>query len=428
MALVLGAIVFACTLLAATAYRGALREADALFDEQLQQMARSVQSGAPLGLVPPSQDEDEPELNIQIWGPDGVQIFRSPRSVLPPRAILGFSDVDVNGRHYRVYSIQTPLQTVQIAQDMSERNARARSLAFRSVLPLLGVAPLLILAVGWIITRALAPVQRMQRQVASRDASDLSPLIDQGLPSEVQPLVNELNLLFGRVQRAFDQQTNFVADAAHELRSPLTALRLQVQALQRASDPTIRDQWTQQLEAGIERSIALVQQLLLLAREDSAPSANLVPEPVDLLDLTRAVVAELMPLASAKSIDLGVAHGEQVMVNGRATALQTLLRNLVDNALKYTPAPGQVDVSLSQIPGQGAQWLVEDSGPGIAEAERERAFDRFRRGERVSDVPGSGLGLAIVQAVARQHGATVSLGASPRLGGLRVQVDLPSNH
>ncbi len=419
-ALVLGTILLACAVLAATAYRNALFEADALFDEHLRQMAQAVQQGVPLGWINPEEASEDAGIEVQIWGADGFPLFRSPRSVLPGRAVLGFSDIQSGGVRYRVYTLQTALQTVQIAQDMSARDARARALAFRAVLPLLGITPMLMLVVGWIIGRALRPVQRMQRQVARRSADDLSPLPEQGLPDEVRPLVGELNALFARVQSTLQAQRHFVADAAHELRSPLTALRLQMQALQRAADEPTRELAAQRLRQGIERAIDLVGQLLLLARQESAPEAQ--AQPVDLLALTREVMAECLPLAGARGLDLGVDQADALTVPGQAEALRVLLRNLVDNAIKYTPGPGTIDVSLLRQADGTAAWVVEDSGPGIPVGERARVFDRFKRGESVAEVPGSGLGLAIVEAVARQHGARVSLGDSERLGGLKVTV------
>src|SRR5450830_1849419 len=392
-ALVLGTILLACAVLAATAYRNALFEADALFDEHLRQMAQAVQQGVPLGWINPEEASEDAGIEVQIWGADGFPLFRSPRSVLPGRAVLGFSDIQSGGVRYRVYTLQTALQTVQIAQDMSARDARGR---------------------------ALRPVQRMQRQVARRSADDLSPLPEQGLPDEVRPLVGELNALFARVQSTLQAQRHFVADAAHELRSPLTALRLQMQALQRAADEPARELAAQRLRQGIERAIDLVGQLLLLARQESAPEAQ--AQSVDLLALTREVLAECLPLAGARGLDLGVEQADALTVPGQAEALRVLLRNLVDNAIKYTPGPGTIDVSLLRQADGTIAWVVEDSGPGIPPAERARVFDRFKRGEGVAEVPGSGLGLAIVEAVARQHGARVSLGDSERLGGLKVTV------
>lgn len=439
---VLVAILLAAVLQAVTAYRGALQQADAMFDDHLQQVARSMRSGAPLGMPLKDSDDDAGfDLYVQIWGQDGTPIFRSTHSALPPRAVLGFSDVEANGNRYRVYSLQTPLQTVQIAQNLSARTARARALAARAVLPFILLTPLLMLAVWWVISRSLAPIERARRQVASRAADDFSPLADTDLPDEVRPLVDELNLLFGRVRGAFDAQRNFVADAAHELRSPLTALKLQAQALRRADDePAAREAGIARLNQGIDRAIRLVEQLLTLAREEaSLAQTDAVAGPIDLQDMVRLAVADVLPLAAHKHIDLGLADNEEdqpvqpVLVTGQREALRMMLRNLLENAVKYTPESGRVDVSLQLQPdsnGSKGQCLltVEDSGPGIAPEDRSRVFDRFYRSSDLAPETGSGLGLAIVKTIADRHGATLQLDASPRLGGLRVQIRMDTAH
>lgn len=429
---VLVAILLAAVLQAVTAYRGALQQADAMFDDHLQQMARSLRGGVPLG-IPQAEDDDGTgfDLYVQIWGQDGTQIFRSTRSALPPRAVLGFSDVEAHGNRYRVYTLQTPLQTVQIAQNLSARTARARALALRAVLPFSLLTPLLMLAVWWIINRSLAPIERARRQVANRAADDFSPLAEGGLPDEVRPLVNEINLLFGRVRGAFDAQKNFVADAAHELRSPLTALKLQAQALRRSDeDPSAREAGIARLNQGIDRAIRLVEQLLLLAREEAgtgqAPGSA---GRVDLQTVEKLAVADVLPQARHKHIDLGLTESPpvpaNVEVNGQAEALRILLRNLLDNAVKYTPPGGQVDVSLHIENGQPV-LTVEDSGPGIAAQDRARVFDRFFRASDAATETGSGLGLAIVKVIADRHGATLALDRSERLGGLKVELRFPA--
>jgi len=410
--LVLAAIALVSVLQAGTAYRAALQQADLLFDEHLRELARSVHEGA----APQSLD-----LQVQIWSPEGIEIYRSTGSRMPERALLGFSDVTLQGTHWRVYALQTPEHTIQVAQDRDAREARARSLAVRAVLPIVLLAPLLMAAVWWLITRSLAPVQRIRRQVAGRPADDLSALPEAGLPEEVLPLVRELNLLFGRVRLAFDAQRHFVADAAHELRSPLAALKLQAQALHRSGDAAQRDAALQRLEAGIERAIRLVSQLLALARAESQPAA--AAQRVGLQQLARDAVAEVLPAAREQGIDLGLETDVEAQVTGQPEALHILLRNLLENAVKYTPQGGRVDISIAPQ-AAGAQLVVEDSGPGIPAAERERVFDRFYRTADAS-AAGSGLGLAIVRAIAQQHGATVALGASERLGGLRVEVRFP---
>jgi two-component system, OmpR family, sensor kinase len=281
------------------------------------------------------------------------------------------------------------------------------------------------MAVGWLISRSLAPVERMRKQVAGRAADDLSPLPDAGLPLEVLPLVRELNLLFERVRRAFTAQQEFVADAAHELRSPLTALKLQAQALRRAHDDASREAAITRLNDGIERAIQLMAQLLVLAREDGDAGTAERPLRIDLQELARQAVADVLPHAQAKHIDIGLASDTPpVWVSGQPEALHILLRNLLDNAVKYTPEGGRVDIALAAQDGT-ASLAVEDSGPGIPEAERERVFDRFYRTPDAG-APGSGLGLAIVKAVAGRHGATVVLGRSGELGGLKAEVRFPA--
>ena len=419
-----------------SAYRGALQQADAMFDDHLQQVARSMRSGAPLGSpLAENGDEADFDLYVQIWGQDGTQLFRSNRSALPPRAVLGFSDVEANGNRYRVYSLQTPLHTVQIAQNLSARTARAEALAVKALLPFALLTPLLMLAVWWVINRSLAPIERARRQVALRAADDFSPLSNGDLPEEVRPLVDELNLLFGRVRGAFDAQKNFVADAAHELRSPLTALKLQAQALRRSDDaPGGREAGVARLNQGIDRAIRLVEQLLTLAREE-ASAAQPAP-PGDLLDLREIVtnaVSDVLTQASQKHIDLGLLEGQHtapVFLSGEPEALRMMLRNLLENAVKYTPDAGRVDVLLHNLPGNDGEpgfcmLTVEDSGPGIAPEDRSRVFDRFFRASDVTAEPGSGLGLAIVNIIAARHGADIKLDTSSRLGGLKVDVRFP---
>jgi two-component system OmpR family sensor kinase len=413
--LTMAAIAAAALFQAASAYRGALQQADEMFDYHLQQMAYALRGGMP---TPPPEDEDEADTLVQIWSANGVQLFQSQHNRLPAQAVLGFSDVAHGGRRYRVYSIQTPLQTIQIAQDLSARQARAQALAVRAMLPMAVMAPLLMLALWWAIRHALKPLERTRLQVAARAARDLSPLPENGLPDEVRPLVRELNLLFDRVHSAFDAQKSFVANAAHELRSPLTALKLQAQALARAPDAAARTLAETRLHQGIDRAIALMQQLLVLARQESA--SDTPAERIDLQTLLQQAVQEALPLAQERQLDLGICASEALDAMGHPDALRILLRNLLDNALKYTPAHGQVDVALVAT-ADGPQISVDDSGPGIAPAERSRVFERFYRSADVS-TSGSGLGLAIAQAIAQGHGAQLRLAQSPTLGGLRVEL------
>jgi two-component system OmpR family sensor kinase len=415
----LAAISIAAIAQSVIAYRSALSDADQIFDYHMQQMALSLRGGTPLSNTEAryggSSDPENNDLVVQVWTPDGVQVFRTvTRAHLPQLAVLGFSNVEANGTTYRIFSVQTNSQTVQVAQDMAVRREMARNLALRTVGPIALMVPLLMLAVWWVVSRSLAPVARVRSQVASRRADDLSPVSDADLPDEVRPLVQELNLLFDRVKTAFEAQQNFVADAAHELRTPLAALKLQVASLERAEDEEGRALAVSRLTAGIERATRLVEQLLVLARQEEGATGQSTELSLDAL--ARQVLGELAAAAQAKGIDLGLQHADEVSVKGQADAVLILLRNLVDNAIKYTPAGGRVDLEVHSAPG-GATVEVHDSGPGIPRAERERVFDRFYR-IAGSEAGGSGLGLAIIKAIADRHGASLSLGDSERLGGL----------
>jgi len=425
MVFLLAAISAAALVQGITAYRTALQEANEIFDYHMQQMALSL--GGVNGGGRGSQDDLE--LVVQAWTAEGLQVFQSTaRAGLPQRAVLGFADVEAEGRRYRVVSVQTGGQVVQVAQELVVRERLASRLALRTVTPIALMLPVLMLIVGWVVSRSLAPVERVRAQLAKRAAEDLSPVGEGGLPAEIKPMVQELNSLLGRVQQSFTAQQHFVADAAHELRSPLTALNLQVQALQRATDEPARAQAQNRLESGIARATHLVEQLLLLARQEADGSEHL---PVALAPLLRQVMTDLTAAAQARRIDLGLLHTEALSTPGNAAALATLVRNLLGNAIKYTPEGGRVDVSLyAGEAGQSALIRIDDSGPGIAEADRGRVFDRFYRtadaAAQADAIPGSGLGLAIAKVIAEKHGARLTLGQAPSLGGLRVELGFRS--
>jgi two-component system OmpR family sensor kinase len=428
----LAAITMAAVAQAMIAYRSALSDADQIFDYHMQQMAMSLRSSATLTnkAADTAADPENDDLVVQVWTPDGAQVFRSlSRASLPQRAVLGFSNVKANNTTYRIFSVQTSNQTVQVAQDMAVRQRMAGTLALRTVGPIAVMAPVLMLVVWWVVSGSLAPVSRVKRQVAARQADDLSPVSENDLPDEVLPLVHELNLLFGRVRTAFQAQQHFVADAAHELRTPLAALKLQVLSLERAQDDAARSVAIARVTGGIERATRLVEQLLVLARQEGSVD-DVKLEPVSLSDLAKRTLGDMAGLAQARQIDLGLHHADEVAVDGQPDALIILLRNLIDNAIKYTPAGGTVDIDLRRSVGatkaaRGRIVLsVEDSGPGIPPEERERVFSRFYRVPG-SPAGGSGLGMAIVQSIAERHGAVLTLDQSERLGGLKVKVDFP---
>jgi two-component system OmpR family sensor kinase/two-component system sensor histidine kinase QseC len=425
-------------------YVGVRAEADELFDYQLRQMALSLRDQGRI-----ADDEraalDDPDLDfiVQIWSLDGVRLYaRSPRDLnqpLPPRAVLGFADVRVGGQSWRVYGAATPQRVVQVAQPLSVRRRLAAQAAWGSILPIAIAVPVAALGLWWIVGWSLRPLQRAAGAARERQAGASGsggPLPSAGLPDEIRPLVEAFNGLLGRLDQAFETQRGFVADAAHELRTPLTALKLQLSVLAGAQDDAEREASIARLRSGVDRATRLVEQLLSLARAE--PGVEPPHEMLDLAEIVRLAVADASALAGARQVDLRLEADAPCPLRGDAAALRSLARNLIDNAVVHGRPGGQVVVRLrgghgtaaadgGNGPAQqagGPVLQVDDDGPGIPPAERERAFDRFHRGEAPRG-EGSGLGLAIVQAVARRHGATVRLTDAPR-GGLRAEVVWPA--
>lgn len=415
----------AAVVMGGLAYRNTLAQAEALFDYQLRQMALSLRDQ---GEVVASGEEwlsdERLDFVIQIWSRDGRVIYASQaHEVLPNRAQLGYADIRAGSQLWRTYSVATPARVIQVAQPEAVRRRMATDSALRSVTPLLMLAPALALAAWWLAIITLRPLQRMATEVHARDAASLQPIALAGLPGEIAPLAQALNDLLARLATAWQAQRAFVADAAHELRSPLTALKLQLHLLRNSSEGPQREAALDDLAQGIERASRLVEQLLLLARnEPDAPAQSM--QMLDLDELVRREVASLAPMARVKRTDIELLSSGPLEIQGHPQSLASLVRNLMENAIQHSPARARVQVQLgSAAAPDGAMaptLVVEDSGPGIPAPERERAFDRFYR-RASTDVPGSGLGLAIVRAVAERHQARVSLDASA-LGGLRVAV------
>ncbi len=440
----LAALALAAALVGGITYRNVLHETEALFDYQLRQMALSLRDQGEIASGDAAALNDEGlDFVVQIWRIDGRSVYASrAHRALPSQAVLGLAEIRVDGERWRSFAVAARDKVIQVAQPVRIRQGLAADAALRGVLPLLLAAPAMAAALWWLITRSLRPLARVARQVAEQDAATLQPLPAADLPDEVAPLVSALNALLARLGQAWGQQRAFVADAAHELRSPLTALKLQAQVLRRLSEPAAaaappgnnadRAAALDALVAGVDRASRLVEQLLTLARsEPGAPAPT--AQPVALAALLRQVLADhAAALAAARGshVELLVDQtpvppitglGDSgITVLGDPAALAVLVRNLVDNALRYTPAGGQVRLTLASN-RTGPLLAVDDNGPGIPEAERERVFERFVRGAAAADAAGSGLGLAIVRSIAQRHGASVALGESA-LGGLRVAV------
>jgi len=411
-------------------YRNALAEANAFFDYHLRESALLLRDQAYGFAAPQGLPQQVPQYDfvVQVWSLDGRRIYVSqPTAVLPVATTLGFTTVDSpEAGRWRVFGVLANGHVIQVAQALKIREERAARLAFRTLTPFVVMMPALALLVWWIVGRSLQPLGALAGSVRARSPDALEPLATHGLPDEVRPLLDALNDLLSRLSVTLQHERAFIADAAHELRSPLTALSLQMQALASADSETERREAADQLGSGVARATRLVEQLLTLARHQRP--AAVAPDTVALDQLARDTVTALLPLADSRQIDLGITGAEPATVQGDADALGAMLRNLVDNATRYTPRGGRVDVAVLWEPdAAGNRPVVEvrDSGPGIPASERERVFDRFYRVPGTATA-GSGIGLSIVKAIAERHDASIELGPGDGGLGLCVRVVFPA--
>jgi two-component system OmpR family sensor kinase len=411
-------------------YRNALAEADAFFDNHLRETALLLRDQAYGVAAVQGLPQEVPQYDfvVQVWTLDGRRIYVSqPTAVLPVATTLGLATVDSpEAGRWRVFGVVANGHVIQVAQALKTREERAARLALRTLTPFGVMMPALALLVWWIVGRLLRPLGVLAGSVRARSPDALEPLSTRELPEEVQPLVDALNDLLRRLSATLQHERAFIADAAHELRSPLTALSLQLQTLALADTEAGRGEAAEQLAAGVARATRLVEQLLTLARHQRP--AVVATGNVALDDLARETVAAVLPLADSRRIDLGITSAEPATVLGDADALGALLRNVVDNAIRYTPHGGRVDIAvLREADTAGSRTVVEvlDSGPGIPASEHDRVFDRFYRVSGTA-AAGSGIGLSIVKAIAERHGARVELGPGDGGQGLRVRVVFPT--
>jgi two-component system, OmpR family, sensor histidine kinase TctE len=317
---------------------------------------------------------------------------------------------------------------VQVAEPSEQRTHLANEIIKGVILPQFLVLPLALLLVWFGLTRGLAPLSQLQARIQARSQDDLSPIDPAPAPEELKPLVASFNELIARVNRNLQTQRRFIADAAHQMKTPLAGLRTQAELALRQTDADELKRSLRQIAQSSERATRLVNQLLALARAEHQALGDHRAEPCDLAALSRELVREWVPQAIARELDLGLeAPAGRAMILGSATLLQELLGNLVDNALRYTPPPGVVTVRVQAL-DSCVRLEVEDSGPGIAPSERGRVFDRFYR-VLGSGAEGSGLGLSIVREIASLHGAEVHIGELPGAAldrpGCRITIDFP---
>jgi signal transduction histidine kinase len=290
------------------------------------------------------------------------------------------------------------------------------------VWPLAAAVPALALAIWLGVGAGLRPLGELRRELARRGPADLAPLDARRAPAEIEPLVAELNRLFGRIGETLERERRLTADAAHELRTPLAVLSTQAQVARRAASDAARNEALEAIVAGSERAARLIEQMLTLARLESGQGEGALQR-AELRELARAVIAEAAPRALQKSLDIALEDGPPVELACHAPLLAVLVRNLVDNAVRYTPAGGRVRVTVAGD-ARAARLEVTDDGPGVPAQELERLGERFHR-LAAADESGSGLGLSIVLRIAELHRGRVRFAAGPRGAGLAVRVELP---
>lgn len=460
---VLGALTLGAAALVGVSYSLYLQELGEVFDENLKQVAlatayhhavttgRLAEGGPGTPAMPASaatrtgselrlpqlpqiyDSEGEFDFITLVWKPDGTLIFTSdPTVAIPFITETGIQHLKRADGEWHVFSIVTPEAIVQAAQRDTSRGILAAEVASKMVLPLAALVVLISALLVFALRRGLRSLDLAAASVAQRTAHSLQPVSPEPMPREIHPLILALNGLMARLSDAFTIQRRFVADAAHELRTPVTALRLQLQLLERARDPAERKTAIDDLKQGVERSQHLIEQLLNLSRyepddvlaEESLPASRAAA--VDLAALAKDVVGTMSVKAEHRRIDLGAETEGSVFVQGDREELLVLLNNLVENALRYTQEGGVVDVRAAWLEGHPALQVI-DNGPGIPRHEQARVFDRFYRGASSSDPrgaegTGSGLGLAIVKAIAERHRAWVSLHEPAGGKGLEVRV------
>ena len=404
-------------------------------DEQMRLVAESYAGSDPAKLPRPMNGEaafSRGAFIVQIWSADGHTLRATSWPVLavPLQAQPGFGDVNTGthaGSAWRVFTAPPGTRAdqprVQVLQNEDYRRRRALRRALLEGLPITLLLPLALLILWIIVSAASRSLRAVARDVASQDERSPTELSLARVPDEIAPLVGAFNNLLSRVRSAFATQRRFVQDAAHELRTPMAAIGLQIENLRAHVPAGEATERFNQLEAGVTRAQHLIEQLLSLSRQD-APGRPMPGEPVDIETLLRESVSQLMVLADARRVDIGFEGSIAAVVFAPAAELRSVFDNLIDNALRYAPEGGVVDVKLHEAEGHAVVDVL-DNGPGIPPAAIGRVFDRFFR------VPGavaggSGLGLAIARTAAERHGLRIELCNRADGPGLMARVHLPS--
>lgn len=406
-------------------YWQAMEELNELFDERLQVIGNNL---LPQTLGPDDHrtiDEAEDDIVVQLWAGNGHLLYASSiEEQAPMPSVAGLVTLQGLDEDWRSYGRAMPDGGwLQVAQELSARHEIAVTTTMRLLLPLLSVLPLLALFTSLSISRLLRPLRTLADQLQRGLPYKQVRVVVDDAPKELGPVIEALNDLLARQADGSRRQQAFLADAAHELRTPLTVVGLQVQRVQQANSPAERSDALEALKSGVDRAARLVTQLLALARSEPGAGPDRPLRTVNLESLLKTVLAEFYPLAANKQVDLGLVSSQPCLIDSDGEGLRSLITNLVDNAIRHTPAGGRVDVSLHADAAQ-ASLLIADTGCGIAADRRHAVFERFVR-EGEADASGTGLGLAIVRQEVDRHGGSIVLEDGASGIGLAVRVRLP---
>ena len=430
---VLGLLLLVWLIAAAATWSDTRHELNELLDAHLAQTAALAASQADDEMEAddfvalPRLHKYQTRVALQVWHERQMvaQSAKAPKQALAPVGVAGFADTAVGQQRWRVFAAQGKEADlwVQVGELQSARDAIVWASLRSAIWPMLLALPILALGIWAAVRALLTPLRELGRNVAARDSAALHPLPVTGVAPEVLPLVKALNELFGRMAQLLESERRFTADAAHELRTPIAAIRMQAQvALGAGADAASRDQALVATVQGCDRAARLVDQLLMLARLEAHfdPAADTAR--TDMAALTRTLLAQLGAQALAQHQTLDLEAPQQLLVDLPEALAAILLRNLVDNALRYSPPGATIKVSL--MPGPPVQLVVQDSGPGMSPDAMQQLGQRFFRvlGTQQS---GSGLGWSIVKRVARLYGLRVEPSRSQELGGLCVRVFWP---
>lgn len=408
------------------AFRWAFDEAIELQDAILLQVGSLVANNRLEGKLPSEGNIDgEAQLLIQNLQPrNATNNSGSLRHGLPSDLSDGLQTITWNGEQWRILvRTRSDGSRVAVGQPTANRDEVAQDSALRTIVPLGVLIPCLMVVIAIVVDRSLRPLSSLAGHLDAKQSDHLEKLPIQGIPTELLPFVAAINRLLERIRMMFDKERRFIADAAHELRTPITALIVQADNLERVAFSGDGRARLQSLKTGTRRTAHLLEQLLALAKYDSEGVTD--PPPSELDRIVKEVVADLLPMARERSIDLGFIRVEAVSVRAEPIALGVLARNLIDNALRHTPAGGSVDVGLF-VENDHVVFQVDDTGPGIPDADLDRVFEPFFRGSR-SRGEGTGLGLSIVRSIVEQCRGSIRLENKPHSegSGLRVRVSVP---